>query len=71
MDAKEQTKVANIKTLAMVFLGERGKVPGLEPMGAKLNRFYSFDLSLVDECSHLFFTHTQVLIVVQILFFFI
>lgn len=64
MDTKEQTKVTNVETLAMIFLREGGEVPGLKPMGTKLDRFNSFDLGLVDECSHLFFTHTQVFIVV-------
>jgi hypothetical protein len=49
MNTKEQTKITNIETLAMIFLREGSEVPGLKPMSTKLNRFHSFDFSCVHE----------------------
>jgi hypothetical protein len=71
MNTKEQAKVTNVETLAMIFLRQGSEVPGLQPMCAKLYRFYSFYFGLINEGSHFFFTHPQVLIVVQILFLFV
>jgi hypothetical protein len=71
MNTKEQTKITNVETLAMIFLRERSEIPGFKPMSTKLNRFDSLYFGCVDERSNFFFTHTQVLIVVQILFLFV